>query len=50
MPKSFGFNALAESDQNDAIQRERALLYVAASHARDHLVITMVGAPSELLP
>lgn len=50
MPKIFGFNALAESEQNDALQRERALLYVAASRARDQLVITMVGAPSELLP
>lgn len=50
MPKIFGFNALAESEQNDALQRERALLYVAASRARDQLVITTVGAPSELLP
>lgn len=50
MPKVFGFNALAESEQQDALQRERALLYVAASRARDQLMITMIGDPSELLP
>jgi hypothetical protein len=30
--------------------RERSLLYVAASRARDELVITYHGSPSELLP
>lgn len=50
MPKILGFNALAESEQNDALQHERALLYVAASRARNQLVITMVGTPSGLLP
>lgn len=50
MPKVYGFNALAESEQHDALQRERALLYVAASRARDQLMITMIGELSELLP
>lgn len=34
----------------DMLQRERALLYVAASRARDALMITLSGEPSELLP
>lgn len=50
MPRIFGFNSLAEAEQNDALMRERALLYVAASRARDQLMITVTGKPSELLP
>lgn len=34
----------------DAMLRERSLLYVAASRARDELVITYSGEPSRLLP
>lgn len=38
----------AEADE--ALQRERALLYVAASRARDMLLVSVVGEASELLP
>ena len=34
----------------EALQHERALLYVAASRARDVLVVSVVGEASELLP
>lgn len=50
MPKDFGFNALAESEQQDVLQRERALLHVAASRARNLLLITIISETSELLP
>ena len=39
-----------EAEHDDAMLRERSLLYVAASRARDELVITYSGEPSELLP
>ena len=32
------------------VQRERCLLYVASTRARDELVVTSSGVPSELLP
>ncbi|WP_040795294.1 3'-5' exonuclease [Nocardia higoensis] len=38
-----------EEEQADARQRERSLLYVAASRARDELVVTWSGVRSELL-
>ena len=41
---------LPDAERDDFLQRERALLYVAASRARDELVITTAGDPSELLP
>lgn len=36
-------------DKQEALLRERSLLYVAASRARDELVISWAGAPSPLL-
>ncbi|WP_276651316.1 3'-5' exonuclease [Corynebacterium vitaeruminis] len=50
LPQQFLLTGLAESEQHDVLQRERALLYVAASRARDGLMISVVGQPSELLP
>ena len=50
MPLRFQFKNLSEEDAREALQRERSLLYVAASRARDELVITATGEPSELLP
>ncbi|MHA2788872.1 3'-5' exonuclease [Corynebacterium sp. S7] len=50
MPQAFRLNGLAEAERDDVLQRERALLYVAASRARDALMITAVGEASELLP
>lgn len=40
----------ADEDQQDAAQRERLLLYVASSRARDELVVTWHGAASPFLP
>ena len=37
-------------EQRDADERQRMLLYVAATRARDELVVTWTGAPSDLLP
>jgi superfamily I DNA/RNA helicase len=40
-----------DSHQHDLdVQRERCLLYVACTRARDELVVTSSGAPSRLLP
>lgn len=50
MPLRFQLKNLSEDDAKVALQRERSLLYVAASRARDALVITTVGERSELLP
>ncbi|OEY04788.1 DNA helicase [Corynebacterium sp. BCW_4722] len=50
MPLRFQLKNLSEEDARSALQRERSLLYVAASRARDALVVTMVGERSELLP
>ncbi|MEK8226460.1 3'-5' exonuclease [Oerskovia sp. M15] len=41
---------LPEADRDDARLRERSLLYVAATRARDELVVMWKGEPSELLP
>ena len=50
MPLRFRLKNLSEQDARAALQQERSLLYVAASRARDALVITTVGERSELLP
>ena len=50
MPLRYRLKNLSEEDARAALQRERSLLYVAASRARDMLVITTVGERSELLP
>lgn len=50
MPLRYQLKNLSEEDARAALQRERSLLYVAASRARDELVITTVGERSELLP
>ena len=50
MPRVGGYAAQPEAEQKDALQRERALLYVAASRARDELVVTMSSKASPLLP
>jgi len=50
MPLRFRLKNLSEQDARAALQQERSLLYVAASRARDELVITTVGERSELLP
>lgn len=50
LPQRYLMRGLAEAECQDALQRERALLYVAASRARDQLVVSVVGEPSTLLP
>lgn len=50
IPAGYAINKLAEGDRADALLRERSLLYVAATRARDELVVVWRGRPSELLP
>lgn len=52
IPLTFAVTPLTEDAvQHDAdIQRERCLLYVACTRARDQLIVTSHGAPSALLP
>lgn len=49
MPAGYQIDGLAEAEKADAMQRERSLLYVAATRARDELVVTWNGRKSELL-
>ena len=50
LPRRYQIDTLPEGDQAEALQRERSLLYVAATRARDELVIIHSGEPSALLP
>ncbi|OHO63945.1 3'-5' exonuclease [Corynebacterium sp. HMSC036D02] len=50
LPQRYLMKGLAPAEADEALQRERALLYVAASRARDVLVVSVVGEASELLP
>ncbi|NKG19882.1 3'-5' exonuclease [Paeniglutamicibacter terrestris] len=50
VPLSLATDGLAEAEKNDALLRERSLLYVAATRARDELVVSWSGNPSGLLP
>lgn len=49
IPLPLALQGLSGSDLDDARLRERSLLYVAASRARDELVVTWAGKASELL-
>lgn len=48
MPAKWSFDRLPPVEQEDAILRERSLLYVAATRARDALVMTSSGEESSL--
>lgn len=50
VPRGYLIDAVPEEDRADVLRRERSLLYVAATRARDELVVVFVGEPSELLP
>ncbi|WP_281166957.1 3'-5' exonuclease [Corynebacterium caspium] len=50
VPQWYRFDGLSEADKKERLLQERALLYVAASRARDAMMITMSGEPSTLLP
>lgn len=49
IPRSLKDYDTSEQDRADALLRERALLYVAATRARDVLAVTWNGKPSSLL-
>ncbi|MGF9660522.1 3'-5' exonuclease [Arthrobacter crystallopoietes] len=49
LPPQHQISNLAVAERTDALMRERSLLYVAATRARDGLVVTWNGKPSELL-
>ena len=38
-----------EQDRAEAVERERQVLYVSLTRARDELVVSWVGEPSEFL-
>ena len=50
LPAAYLAKDLAEPDREDFLKRERSLLYVSATRARDELVILWDGRPSDLLP
>lgn len=49
IPADWILKDVAAEELPDVLLRERSLLYVAASRARDDLLITWLGKPSELL-
>ena len=49
LPNIHLLKQLAEAERPDALLRERSLLYVAATRARDELVVSWSGEPSALL-
>lgn len=49
LPNVSMLKQLAEAERPDALLRERSLLYVAATRARDELVVSWSGDPSALL-
>lgn len=50
IPAEYLLKNLSEADRADVLLRERSLLYVAATRARDELVITTSGGRSAMLP
>jgi superfamily I DNA/RNA helicase len=50
IPRPLRDEQYAEDAWADALLRERSLLYVAATRARDELVLSWSGDPSRLLP
>lgn len=49
IPAKWALADLPDTERKDAMQRERSLLYVAASRARDELAVMWSGKPSTLL-
>ncbi|ANS29902.1 putative ATP-dependent DNA helicase [Rhodococcus opacus] len=49
VPSAATLRAVPEEERAEALLRERSLLYVAASRARDELVVTWSGKRSELI-
>jgi superfamily I DNA/RNA helicase len=50
LTRGYLIDMMPEEDRADVLRRERSLLYVAATRARDELVVVYVGEPSKLLP
>ncbi|MDK8364318.1 hypothetical protein [Corynebacterium sp. UMB10119B.1] len=50
LPQRFRLRGLADAEVAHALRQERSLLYVAASRARDALLVTTHGEPSDILP
>ncbi|MCU1614229.1 MAG: putative helicase [Frankiales bacterium] len=50
VPLRFLLDQAPEPERETAVAKERSLLYVACSRARDELVVTWSGAPSPFLP
>ena len=50
VPLRFLVDQAPEAEKETALAKERSLLYVACSRARDELVVTWSGAPSPFLP
>lgn len=50
IPRPLRDEQYAEEAWTDALLRERSLLYVAATRARDQLALSWSGDPSQLLP
>ena len=50
IPRPLRDEQYAEDAWTDALLRERSLLYVAATRARDELALSWSGDPSQLLP
>jgi superfamily I DNA/RNA helicase len=50
IPRPLRDEQYAEDAWSDALRRERSLLYVAATRARDELALSWSGDPSPLLP
>jgi len=48
--RGYLIDAPLEEERADALRRQRSLLYVAATRARDELVVVYVDKPSKLLP
>lgn len=47
MPAQYVLKGLTDQERDDAVLRERSLFYVAATRARDELVVLWTGDPSE---
>ncbi|MGH3640763.1 MAG: 3'-5' exonuclease, partial [Mycobacterium sp.] len=50
LPASFALKDVVDIERADVLQKEKSLLYVALTRARDELVVIWSGDPSDLLP
>ncbi|MTB89050.1 UvrD-helicase domain-containing protein [Aeromicrobium senzhongii] len=50
LPARYLLKGLSDTDRGELLQRERSLLYVSATRARDELVVLWAGEPSDMLP